>query len=75
MLTPGKHCMEAGGAPDCDICAVVRGCVNGTGFEALVASNARYEPAYLDTLRGSYPCGPWDDWPDGLGPSGVAVYA
>jgi hypothetical protein len=64
------HCGEAGGAPDCDVCAVVRGCVNGTGFAKLVAGNFRYEPAYLDTLRGSYPCGPWDDWPAGLGPAG-----
>lgn len=64
ILRPGfagyRHCAEDGRPADCDICAVVHGCVNGTGFDRLVAGNFRFDRAEHDRLRSSYPCGPWD---------------
>lgn len=59
-FTKYRFCMDDGRPPDCDVCQVVRGCVNGTGFDKLVAGNFRYDKAYHDRLRTSYPCGPWD---------------
>ena len=49
------HC----GTWDCDICAVVTCCVDGS-FARGCANNYAFEPAYHAALQHSYPCGPWD---------------
>ena len=55
-----RHCHHDLGQPtDCDICAVVKGCVNGTGFDTFIAERMDYEPFQHSRLRNSYPCGPW----------------